>query len=315
MKHKMALSLSILMISYNTCEITLEAIRSIVRECNEIESYEIIVLDNASIDSSVQSIRNVFQNKVRLIASKTNIGFAAGNNEAAKDAKGEYLLLLNPDTIIFEKAISKLLNFSQYYPEAKIWGGRTRFADGTLNPSSCWQKQTLWSLFCQVVGLSSLFRRTNLFNSEGIGGWNRTGTRTVDIVSGCFLLIKRDFWKEMGGFHPDYFMYGEDADLCLRAKENGARPMVTSEATIVHYGGASEKILVDKVVRLVKAKVLLIHRHFNPVTVPLGVAMLSGWPLSRYLMHSLLAFLGKKKSRESKEVWRAAWRRRREWFL
>ncbi|AGF79900.1 putative glycosyltransferase [Desulfocapsa sulfexigens DSM 10523] len=306
--------LSILVISYNTCELTLKALDSVFAVDSVHLPFEVIVLDNNSTDNSAEEIHNAFQGRVHLITNKENIGFAGGNNEAAKVATGEYLLLLNPDTLVLDQAIEKLLSFAKDHSEAKIWGGKTCFADGTLNPSSCWQRQTLWSLFSQVVGLSSLFRRTNIFNPEGIGGWNREGIRTVDIVSGCFLLIKRDFWNEMGGFNSDFFMYGEEADLCLRAKRKGARPMVTSDATIVHYGGASETIRSDKLVRLVKAKGLLIRRHFSPVTVPLGVAMLAGWPLSRYLIHGLLTFLGKKKSEESKEVWGAVWRRRKEWL-
>jgi len=306
--------LSILVISYNTCDLTLKALDSVFSVDCAHTPFEVIVLDNNSIDNSPEKIYNAFQGRVHLIANKENIGFAEGNNEAAKVATGEYLLLLNPDTLILDQAIDKLLSFAKDKSEAKIWGGKTCFADGRLNPSSCWQRQTLWSLFSQVIGFSSLFRKTNLFNPEGIGGWDREGTRTVDIVSGCFLLIKRDFWEEMGGFNPDFFMYGEEADLCLRAKKEGARPMVTSDATIVHYGGASERILSDKLVRLVKAKVLLIRRHFSPVTVPLGVAMLAGWPLSRYLIHGLLTSLGKKKSEESKKVWGAVWRRRKEWL-
>src|SRR4029078_10050453 len=91
---------------------------------------------------------------------------------------------------------------------------------------------TLWSLTSKAAGLSSLFRRSTLFNPEGYGGWLRDSERGGDIVTGCLLLIRREFWKDLGGFDPSYVMYGEEADLCLRARAKGARPMITPEAQI-----------------------------------------------------------------------------------
>src|SRR5690606_35725860 len=126
-------------------------------------------------------------------------------------------------------------------------------------------------VFCVATGLSSLFRGSSLFNPEGYGGWKRDTVREVDIVSGCFFLIRRELWERLGGFDPAFFMYGEEADLCLRARKLGARPMVTPEATIVHYGGASERVRADKMVRLLQAKALLIRRHWGPVAARSGV--------------------------------------------
>ncbi len=306
--------LSVIIVSYNTCELTLKALRSVLAVDPASFPYEVIVFDNNSSDNSVEEIRNVFQDKVHLIASKENIGFARGNNAAVKTAIGKYVLLLNPDTLVLDNAIENLILFAKKRPDAKIWGGKTSFADGTLNPSSCWQKQTLWTLLCQVTGLSSLFRKTTLFNPEGIGGWDREGVRKVDIVSGCFFLITKAFWEEMGGFDPEFFMYGEEADLCLRAGKRGAKPMVTSAAAIIHYGGASEKVRADKIVRLMKAKMMLIRRHFKASAVPFGVAMLAGWPLSRYVFHGVLFLVGRKNSSLGKEVWGTVWRRRMEWL-
>lgn len=307
--------LSIIIINYNTCSYTLESIASVLREKKD-DDYEIIVLDNYSNDSSVEQIQSspIYEN-ICLIPSDKNLGFAGGNNLAIKNATGEYLLLLNPDTIILDHAIDKLVAFAKNYPHAGVWGGRTLFADRSLNPSSCWQRQTAWGLVSQALGLSSLFRRSSLFNPEGIGGWDRQGIREVDIVSGCFLLIRRDLWEKLEGFHPEFFMYGEEADLCLRAREFGASPMVTSEATIIHYGGVSETVRADQLVKLLKAKMLLIKRHFGPFSQFIGMLLLSCWPYTRYLVHSLLKTLGRKSSLESAKVWNEVWHRRQEWFL
>lgn len=305
--------LSIIIVNFNTPEYTLETVASVFAEC-ETDDFEVIVLDNASVDNSVQRIRDSFGEKIHLIQSETNLGFAAGNNLAVSHARGEYILLLNPDTVILNHAIDNVLRFARQYPDAGIWGGKTVFSDGSLNPFSCWQRQTLWSLFSQVTGFTSLFRGSSFFNPEGLGGWNRKGVREVDIVSGCFLLITHKLWDDLQGFDPDYFMYGEEADLCLRAKKKGAQPIVSSQATIVHHGGVSEKIPSDKLVRLIKAKMLLIHRHFSPYTVHIGTVLFACWPLSRYVAHGLLALAGRKSSTQACKVWGEVWKRRKEWW-
>ncbi len=303
--------ISIIVISYNTCEMTLACLRSVFQETQA--DFEIIVLDNASQDDSVKAIRQEFGNQVRLIASSENLGFAAGNNEAIKYAKGDYILLLNPDTVVLDAAIDRLLDFARSNPQAEIWGGRTLFADRSLNPASCWSRQTLWSLLMQALGFTSLFRNVTLFNPEGLGGWRREGIRQVDIVSGCFLLVTSKFWKQLEGFRAIFFMYGEEADFCLRARNYGARPMVSSEATIVHYAGASEKVRADKLVRLLKAKMLLICEHFPVRSRWLGRQLLALWPLSRLLAYRILRMFPGKHKRENEDVWAEVVSRRKEW--
>ena len=313
MKETLPKTLSIIIINFNTSKLTIDALNSVFKE-HDRYSFDIFVFDNASSDDSVQAISENFADSVHLIPSEVNLGFAVGNNHAARLTKGEYLLLLNPDTVVLNHAIDKLVAFAQMYPEAGIWGGRTLFNDGRLNPSSFWKKQSMWSLFCQALGLSSLFRGSCLFNPERLGGQDFIGSKKVDIVSGCFFLIKRELWQQLGGFHPAFFMYGEEADLCLRAIQMGAQPMVTSEATIIHYGGASEKVRADKLVKLIKAKMLLIKRHFASYSVQLGVMLLASWPLSRYFAHTIAVAMGRNASIESKLVWGEVWERRNEWL-
>jgi hypothetical protein len=302
-------SVSILIISYNTREMTLACLRSVVEQ-TEPGTFEVIVVDNQSKDGSAGAIAADFP-WVRLIRSSDNLGFAKANNVAAKEAVGDYLLLLNPDTLVLERAIDRLLEFARGRPAAGIWGGRTVFADGSLNPASCWQRQTLWSVFCVGSGLSSVFRGSGVFNPEALGGWDRSTVREVDIVSGCFLLIERQMWERLGGFDPAFFMYGEEADLCLRSHAMGCRPVVTPEATIVHYGGASERVRSDKMVRLLSAKVRLIRRHWSPVTRGVGVWMLAMWPLTRAVAWRAAAIVG---PGSDGGTWGEVWRRRREWL-
>jgi GT2 family glycosyltransferase len=303
---------SILVVSHNTRAMTLEALDSIVSATTRI-SYEVIVVDNASQDGSAAAIAGHAAGP-RLVALADNIGFARATNLAAAQASGEYLLLLNPDTIVLEGAIDRLVDFARRTPGAGVWGGRTQFADGALNPSSCWRRMTLWNLFCRASGLTALLARTELCNGEAYGGWDRDTEREVDIVSGCFLLISRRLWRELGGFDPVFFMYGEDADLCLRARRAGGRPRVTPAATIVHHGGASEATRAGKMVKLLAAKTLLVERDFAGWSRALALLLLSLWPASRMLALTLAArVLRRGEFAASAAVWREVWARRGEW--
>lgn len=302
---------SIIIVSYNTCEMTLNCLRSVFDQTRE-NHFEVIVLDNASSDGSADAIEREFRDRIRFMRSADNVGFARANNEAAKDAHGDYLLLLNPDTVVLNGAIDHLIAYARTRPGAGIWGGRTLFGDGSLNPTSCWARQTLWSAFCRAVGLTGIFPRSSIFNSEAMGGWQRDSEREVDIVTGCFFLIERALWERLGGFDPAFFMYGEEADLCLRARKMGARPHMTPSAEIIHYGGASEPVRTEKMIRLLKAKCLLMQRHWPISQAAVGTCLLSSWCFSRW-MFELATCVLRGHSAERAAEWRSLWMRRREW--
>ncbi|MDX2307535.1 MAG: glycosyltransferase family 2 protein [Hyphomicrobium sp.] len=306
------IDISILIVSYNTREMTLEAISSAVRETHEA-AIEIIVVDNASKDGSADAIA-LHPAKPQLIRLEENIGFGRANNLAAEYARGDHILLLNPDTVVLDSAIDRLWAFSKANRRALIWGGRTLFADGSLNPSSCWGRITLWNLACRVTGLTSVLAQSEYFNGESYGSWPRDTVREVDIVSGCFLMLPRPIWLALGGFDPAFFMYGEEADLCLRAKRIGARPMVTPDAAIIHHGGASETTRTGKMVKLLAAKATLIDRHFPRPFDEVGKFLLTLWPLTRWIAHDIHHRLtGAPTSRASAKTWREIWTTRDTW--
>jgi len=308
----MSPTLSILIVSYNTRELTLACLDSIHAETLST-SFEIIVVDNASTDGSAAAIAS-HPLRPTLLALDANVGFGCANNIAATKASGELLLLLNPDTVVLDRAIDRLVEFSRTRPEAGIWGGRTVFADGSLNPSSAWGRMTPWRLFCRATGMTGLASRSALFNGEAIGGWQRDTEREVDIVSGCFFLLPAALWRRLGGFDPAFFMYGEEADLCLRAHALGVRPCTTPAATIIHLGGASEANRSDKIVKLLAAKATLINRHFAFGTRRLGLVLNAAWPLGRGLALGLATKLVRSAAwSERAAMWRSVWQRRSEW--
>ena len=303
--------LTIIVVNYNTREMTLACLRSLRDETRA--PYEVILVDNSSTDGSAEVIAAEFPD-ITLMAETANHGFAGGNNLAARRARGEYLLLLNPDTVVLDGAVDRLLAFARANPQAGIWGGRTLYGDRSLNPASCWGRMTLWNLFCRASGLTGVFPRSELFNSEAYGGWDRSTERNVDIVTGCFLMIRRETWEALGGFDPAFFMYGEEADLCLRARGLGAAPRVTPEAEIVHYGGAADTVRADKMVRLLSGKISLIDRHFPAWQRPLARGLFQAWPLSRMIAtRALGAVTGRASTRASAASWSEIWARRSEW--
>ena len=307
------IDLSIIIISFNTRLMTLECLRSVKAETKDV-GFEIIVVDNNSPDDSAAAINAEFPD-VRLIALKENIGFGRANNLAIKAAHGRRVLLLNPDTIVLDRAIDRLAAFADETPTCRIWGGRTVNKDGSLNPASCWRRMTLWSLVCESVGLVHLFPRSFLFNPEAYGGWDRNSVRNVDIVSGCFFLIDRVLWDQLEGFDPAFFMYGEEADLCLRARRAGARPIVIPSATIVHYGGASTISNLEQRLLLLKGKATLVHRHWGQISRSLGRALFLLGALIRWRGYQLASwFVGRPRLSSAAAEWKAIWQRREEWM-
>jgi GT2 family glycosyltransferase len=275
-------------------------------------SFEAIVIDNASADGSADAIAEAFP-QARLIRCDQNLGFAAANNLAARGATGEFILLLNSDTEVLDGAIQRVVAFARRHTEAGIVGGRTFFADGQLNRNSCHGRPTPWSMLCLGTGLASLFRHSALLNPEGLGPWRRDTVREVDAITGCFLLIRSELWRALRGFDESFFMYGEDTDLCLRARRANSRCVVCPEARVIHHGGASDRVRPDKIVRLFRAKAQLVRKHWQPSTVWLGLGMLRLWPLSRAAALGLLR-LARPRLREAHAAWREVWQRRAEFM-
>ncbi|MFN7841146.1 MAG: glycosyltransferase family 2 protein [Pirellula sp.] len=309
---------TIIIVSYNTREMTLECLRSLFALTPSVNGpdpkTEVIVWDNQSSDGSADSIEAEFGTRVRLIKSEENLGFAAANNEAAKLSSAEFLLLLNPDTVILDDGLDRLVDFAIERPKNGIYGGRTLFGDRTLNSTSCWSKMSVWSLICHAVGLTAAFPRSNLFDREAIGSWQRDSIREVDIVTGCLFCIRRELWAELGGFRLKYFMYGEEADLCLRSKRIGCSPVITPDCTIVHYVGASSSKSERKVCMVAKAKATLIRDHWPKMLQPIGILLLWFWAASRRLGSSLFAMTKKTNKTECKDKWKLVWKNRKDWL-
>lgn len=304
--------LSILLVNWNTRDMTLQCLASVFEQTTRT-SFEVIVLDNGSSDGSAEAIAAAFP-QVTLLAEPVNHGFGRATNMQAQLARGEKLLLLNTDTLILDHAIDALTEFARANPDAGIWGGRTLFGDGTLNPTSCWGRMTPWSVIARSLGLATVAMGSPLFNPRAYPGWARDSVRHVDIVTGCLLMIDNRLWKQLGGFDRRFFMYGEDVDLCLRAAHAGARPMITPCAAIVHHGGGSTPNRAEKAVRNLFAEQTIIRTHFSSRGRGIAGAFHVAGVALRAGAYGIAGRIAPARFGNRAGVWHDVWKRRAEWM-
>jgi GT2 family glycosyltransferase len=303
----------VLIVSYNTRQLTVDCIRSVIDAISDLSS-EILVVDNASPDGSAEAIASTFGDRITLEALDRNVGFARANNLAARSATSRYMLLLNPDTIVDAEAIQTLLGFAADHPRAGIWGGRTIFADGSLNPTCCWARATPWSLLCYGLGLHSLLGESRLFNPEAYGGWLRDADRPVDIVTGCFLMIERSLWDRLEGFDPTFFLSGEEADLCLRAIAIGHQPIFCASAQIVHHSSQSFASPAEREIAFLRGRQQLADKHWTRSLARYNRSMQALWVLRRLWLLRLAGSLGHKRARTRARELLEVWNHRDTWL-
>lgn len=293
---------SVIVVSYQTRELILTALSSLATACPG-EPYEVIVVDNNSADGSADAVAAAFP-EARVIRLARNVGFGRAVNVGAAQARGDWLMLLNPDTEPVGNVIGELLAFTREHPRHGIYAGRTLGADGTDDGHSVFGPPSLWSLTCFATGLSKLFPRSRLFNREALPWLDRSTLVRVPAASGCLLLVRRSLFAQLGGFTPDYFMYSEDLDLCLRATAIGADPVLVPTARVVHVGGAASTS-AGKRVMLLRGQVTFQRLRWSRSRARLGRMLLRLGIATRAAAARLTGRAG---------YWREVWRQRRVWL-
>ncbi len=259
---RLAVDLSIIIVNYNVKEFLQNLVHSLQKALIGI-SHEIIVVDNASNDGSVEFIKNKFP-QITLITNKTNLGFSKANNIGLKHAKGKFILLINPDTIVREDTVSKMIDFMNSHPEVGLAGCKILNPDGSLQLACRRSFPGPWTSFCKVTGLSTLFPKSKLFARYNLTYLDENLTYEVDAISGSFMMMKKEVYDKVGGFDEQFFMYGEDLDLCYRIQKSGYKVYYFSETQIIHYKGESTKRSnLDETKYFYDAMHLFVKKHFS----------------------------------------------------
>jgi N-acetylglucosaminyl-diphospho-decaprenol L-rhamnosyltransferase len=265
---------------------------------------ELRIMDNASSDGTVAVIRRDFPD-IPVEESARNLGFGRAVNGLCGGLAGtDYVLLVNPDAVLQTGAIDALAALAVRYPQAGLYGGRMLDAEGRMNPVSCLPAPSLWQAAAFGLGLS-LVRGAPVLDPDSLGGWRRTGTREVPILTGGMLLIAAPLWTALGGFDEAFVLYGEDVDLCLRARALGARPMFTDCAVFLHDDGASASSRGDQQINILRGKASLYRRHLRGGAGGLACGFLV---LGALLRAGLEIATGRQE-----RPWGEAWRRRADW--
>lgn len=230
------MDVSVIIVNWNTRDILSNCLASIYSN-TELEKFEVIVVDNGSVDKSVNMVREKFP-QVYLIENKENRGFAAANNQGIRKAKGRYVLVLNSDTEVLDDAIAQTVKFADTHPEAAVVGCRVLNPDKTLQPT-CFMFPSVLNLFLAATYLYKIFPKSKFFGRERMSWWDRSDEREIDVVTGCFMLVRKEAIERVGLMDESFFMYGEETDWCYRLKNSGHKIMFTPSTEIIHYGGAS----------------------------------------------------------------------------
>lgn len=300
----MSSTVAVLIVSYNTRERTIACVRSVLAHPPAPDT-EIVLVDNDSRDGSADALEQAFPG-IQVVRTGANLGFARAVNIGAAATSAEYLLLLNPDTVVRPGALAALLGFARAHPEHGVYGGRTFREDGELDPSSCWGAPTLWSLTCFASGLSTAFAGSAVFDPESLGRWQRDTVREVPVVTGCLLLVSRADFASVGGMDERFFLYGEDAEFSIRAARAGLRPVIVPEAAIVHAVGASTGARGRKMTMVLAGKVTLLRSAWSPGRARLGVGLLVAGVRLRAALEAV--------TRRGDRMWTHAWHRRDDWL-
>ena len=229
-------NLSIIIVNWNLQELVTECLASIYRNLNDV-NFEVIVVDNNSSDNSVNAIKNTYT-AVTLIGNSKNVGFGKANNQGLKVSKGEFVLLLNPDTVIMNQAIQKMLAFIANDESVGAVGPKIVDGNNTVRPECARNYLTLSGELAQLAKFDRPRRRNRMNKS-----WNEM--RKVEVLSGSCMLMRKACLDQVGGFDEQFFLYGEDVDLCYRIKQSGWKVYYFPDATVRHLAHQSSEKATD----------------------------------------------------------------------
>ena len=243
--------------SWNTVKLLGQCLRTIYANppCGD---FEVLVVDNASTDASSQMVRECFP-QVKLIENEKNVGFAGANNQAIRQSRGRYILLLNPDTEVEQHALARLMKFMETHPQAGAAGAQILNPDGTLQVS-CFPAPTVYREFWRLFHLEVFWP----YGDYHMADWSLNKPREVDILLGACLFVRRAALDEVGLLDENYFIYSEEVDICYRLQKEGWSIYWVPQAKVTHYEGQStQQVAAEMFLYLYRSKLFFIRKHYG----------------------------------------------------
>jgi len=262
------MDLSIIIVTWNSQEFIRNCLDSIFLSQGNFSS-EVIMVDNGSSDETAKIVEELYP-QVNLIQNKKNLGYAKANNQGIEEARGEYILLLNPDTQVLEDALSLMYEFMEEHPELGALGPRLLNPDKSVQ-ASCREFPTFSTLIWEFFGLSRLFPRSRVFSRWRMGYFNFDKQREVDQPMGSCLMLRRATLEDVGILDENFVMFFNDVDLCFRIKKSGWRIYFYPEAKVIHHKGASTR---KAKVRMIWLSHLAFYKFFKKHTAGLANRLL-----------------------------------------
>ncbi len=256
------MKLSVIIVNYNV-EYFLEQCLYSVRKAMQHVDGEVFVVDNNSTDGSNRMVQRKFP-EVHLVENKENLGFSKANNQGIRMSEGEYVLLLNPDTVVEDDTFSSIVQFMDDHPDAGALGVKMVDGAGNFLPESKRGLPTPGTAFYKITGISKLFPKSKRFNKYHLGFLDENETHEVEILAGAFMLLRKTVLDEIGLLDETFFMYGEDIDLSYRVIKAGYKNYYFPKTRIIHYKGEStKKSSVNYVLVFYNAMVIFAKKHFS----------------------------------------------------
>ncbi len=266
--------LSIVIVNYNVQFFLENCLHSVYQSTGGL-NLEVFVVDNNSVDGSLEMLRKKFP-RVKLIENKQNLGFSKANNQAIRKAKGEFVLLLNPDTVIEENTFQTCVDFFRSNPLTGGIGVKMVDGKGNFLPESKRGLPTPTVAFYKIFGLSALFPRSPKFSRYHMGHLSKEENHEVEILSGAFMMIRKKVLDQIGLLDESFFMYGEDIDLSYRIIEAGYRNYYLADTSIIHYKGEStKKSSINYVYVFYRAMSIFAKKHFSQKNARLFSALIN----------------------------------------
>lgn len=277
------MKLSIIIVNYNVKYFLEQCLNSIFASSINFD-YEIIIVDNSSSDNSISYLQSRFgQSNIRYITNKDNPGFAKANNQAIKLAKGEYLLLLNPDTVLGEHVLQNVIRFLDQNLQAGAVGVKMINGYGQFLPESKRSIPSPWVSFCRLSGLQTIFPKSQIFGKYNLLYLDKDSINQVPVLAGAFMMIRHSIIDQAGVLDEDFFMYGEDIDLSFRIEQAGYKNYYLPE-TIIHYKGESTDKNDYKYIKAFYEAMLIFYRkHFADSNKLLYILICASIYLKLYL--------------------------------